>query len=72
MSPSAPGNCKQCSRSYVYDDCDPTSFCFHARHHFTSILSINNVFEKDLLFARSEVRRIDLDLLYLPKDILIG
>ena len=73
-SPSAPDNCKQCSRSYVYDDYDVYTrrFVSYVSHHFTSILPSNNVFDKDLelLFASPEaqVRRIDLNLLYLSKD----
>ena len=73
-SPSAPGNCKQCSQSYVYDDYDVYArrFVSYVRHHCTSVLPSNNVFDKDLepLFARPEVEVsiIDLNLLYLSKD----
>ena len=49
-SPSAASNCKWCSRSYVYDNCDvyTHNFVSYVRQHFTSILPSNNVFDKEL------------------------
>ena len=84
MSPSIPGNCKQCSWSCIYDDdddddhddddddddVDTRRFVSYVKQHFTSLLPSNNMFKKDLelLFANAGVRRFDLDLLYTSKD----
>ena len=53
--------CKHCSRHYVHD---ATDFISSIKYHLTSIFP--SKFEKDLelLFANTEVERLDLDLLY--------
>ena len=53
--------CKNCSRHYVHD---ATDFISSIKYHLTSIFP--SKFEKDLelLFANTEVRRLDLDILY--------
>ena len=60
-SPDNSDKCKHCSRHYVHD---ATDFISSIKYHLTSIFP--SKFEKDLelLFANTEVRRLDLDILY--------
>ena len=60
-SPDNSDKCKHCSRHYVHD---ATDFISSIKYHLTSIFP--SKFEKDLelLFANTEVERLDLDLLY--------